>query len=653
MKIKTLIIIFLYSAVISAYGQKSRLYFATESFRQASKNLKPWLYNNHETSLPDGKSLQTGVKTVLSQNIFELKSKLNTLIHSKSDSILIIGLTPDDSLIVTGIWTCNVDILVFGNGKLRFNDANATVYGNIYSWGESAEITATNSILNLPQQYFYHRSIAALGGSKINFNNVTLDFSGLSHSFLAIDSAQVTFKDVLKKGFTTNSVSDKAIYNIENTNLAGEFVIEDSAKLQFKNAKTILLWHVIPEEGKFHFNFPEPGNVEQYHFHSSLPGIEKIDYQIDLEDCTDVMWAIMPNSNSNTKITDSKLRAVGLWFTSTDSINVKGFVNNSEYSQFNAPLNDRTLELENCSVQTWSLYPMKYSNIAVSSCILGEIGAQGSARVQTNSVFVDGSGGYMWGTDSTFTLAFLTPLTTSIRSQGEGIVMYAYSPLSMGAAMSVDNSTLIVLQCQLPDQPIACDKSSVWHINLVSPSMAATNSMVPITGYALIDLAPLSTHPDMDWYRLYYSFSDSDSLIAITPKLFTEKRNDTLGYWNTNGIPAGQYLLHLEVANKTQEPIIIKGVKSISLQAGANGLNENPEALFEIYPNPCNDFLIIKSNFQCATYRIMDSQGRKILSGAINESNQRIELSQLAPGTYSIELTNGKSIQSKKFILVP
>lgn len=638
--------------VISAYGQKSQLYFAAENFRQASKNLKPWLYNNHTPSLPDGKSLQTGVKNVLTQNVFELKSKLRALIHSKSDSILIIGLTPDDSLIVTGTWKCNVDILVFGNGKLRFNNANATVYGNIYAWGESAEITATNSILSLPQQYFYQRSVAALGGSKITFNQVTLDFSGLSHSFLAIDSTQITLKDVIKKGFTTNSVSDKAIYNIENTNLAGEFVIEDSVKLQFKNAKTVLLWHVIPEEGRFHFSFPEPGNIDLYHFYSSLPGIEKIDYQIDLEDCTDVMWAIMPNSNSNTKITDSKLRAVGLWFTSSDSMNVKGFINNSDYTQFDALLNDRTLELENCSVQTWSLYPMKYSNIAVSSCILGEIGAQGSARVQTNSVFIDGSGGYMWGTDSTFTLAFLTPLTTSIRSQGEGIVIYAYSPLSMGAAMGIDNSTLIVLQCQLPDQPIAYDKSSVWHINLVSPSMATTNSMVPIIGYALIDIAPQSTHPDMDWYRLYYSFPDSDSLLAITPRIFTEKRNDTLGYWNTNGISAGQYLLHLEVANKAQEPVVIKGVKSISLQAGANGLNENPEPLFAIYPNPCNNFLIVKSIIESATYHIKDSQGRIFLSGDINGSIQRIDLSKLAPGTYSIELKNGRSIQSKKFILV-
>lgn len=651
-RVKLTVILLLFLIPFLSNGQNPDLQAAINKYNKEASIQKPWLQNLPHIKPAESLPFQSGISKISQEEIIKIKKRLGKKSFSENDSLLIIGIPPLDSLIITGNWKCNVDILVFGEGKLRFKNANATLLGNLYVWGEKAEITADSSYLYIPQLYFYQRSITALGAGKVKFNQVTLDFSGLSHSILATDSSQIDFNHVTKKGFTTNGVSSNAIYKINDTNIAGEFVIEDKCTLNFENANTVLLWHVVPENGIFHFNFPPSGNVNTYHFSPYSPGIGNIDYSIDLKNCSDVMWAVMPSSQSDVNIQNSQLRAIGLWFTTPDSVVVKGLVNNSDYTFYTAPLPDRSLVLQNSSVQTWSLYPMNTSKIAVSSCILGEIGAQGSAEVFTSSIFVDGSGGFMWGTDTTFTMAFSTALTTHIRSQGNGIVIYAYSPLTAGAAIATNNSTLIVLQSSIPDEPVAYDGASLWNLNIKSPSAGNTNSIVPIIGHALIDCALLSTHPEMSWYQMYYSLPESDSLIAITSKIYIEKRNDTLALWNTSGLKAGQYLLHLFVADSSENPIIIEAVKTISLNQGTYGIKSNIISTISIYPNPVVDIATIDVPWEDTLCTIIDAHGKQVFSKEYKEPRFQINLSDLDAGIYFLIASHGAQTTSSRLIIL-
>lgn len=84
------------------------------------RRTQPW--NNTCCLLPDTSQAQMpgGVKQYLEK--FHGSSFLEQYFKKAllSDSLLIIGASPGDSLIVTGDWLCKVDILVFGDGKLRF-----------------------------------------------------------------------------------------------------------------------------------------------------------------------------------------------------------------------------------------------------------------------------------------------------------------------------------------------------------------------------------------------------------------------------------------------------------------------------------------------------------------------------------------------------
>lgn len=633
----------------ACFAQQSTLSAAVQKFNTESHRIQPWNANNTLPPTATQQPLQSGVKQYLEKfRGISFPEQFNSK-AAMADSMLIIGAVPGDSLIVTGDWICKVDILVFGDGILRFKNANATLLGNMYVWGETAEITADSSKLYIPQQYFYQRGIIAAGAGKVKFSHVSLDFSGLSHNMIAADSSTFDFTDVTKVGFTTNSVSGKARYFINGTNLAGEFVIDNNCELDFKNANTVLLWHVVPQTGKFHLNFPPAGAVASYNFNPQLPGISNINYKIKLDNCTDVMWALMPADGSDVEISDSEIRAIGLWFLDPDPVAVNGLVNNSDYTDFTASLNDRSLRLRNSSVRTWSLYTMKQSDISVSGCILGEIGAMGTSQVQTNTVFVDGSGGYMWANDTTFFMAFSTPLTTHLRSERNGIMIYAYSPLNFGSVTALGHSTLIAVQSSLPEEPVAYDQASVWNINLVQPSSGYSNSLIPVIGYALIDRTPTSTNPDMAWYQMYYSTNENDSLIEITPKITTEKRNDTLAMWNTTGLKPGLYQLHIFVASDSEIPVVVEAVRAFSLNPGIFGIDDQHIQEIKVFPNPASETLHIESKVSGTSVSIRNNSGACVWKGNAGKDGN-IDISELSPGLYILQIQGSDHQSYIKFI---
>ena len=85
-------------------------------------------------------------------------------------------------------------------------------------------------------------------------------------------------------------------------------------------------------------------------------------------------------------------------------------------------------------------------------------------------------------------------------------------------------------------------------------------------------------------------------------------------------------------------------IKSVSLGNIFSRLN--------VYPNPVigNSFTIKSALNQGATntYFISDMSGRIIKTGIINSGEQQVNLSQIAPGNYSIKLSNGDNVMWQK-----
>lgn len=71
-----------------------------------------------------------------------------------------------------------------------------------------------------------------------------------------------------------------------------------------------------------------------------------------------------------------------------------------------------------------------------------------------------------------------------------------------------------------------------------------------------------------------------------------------------------------------------------------------------IFPNPTEDVLNIRtSTFENVTYTLYDAQGKLVLQNILSAEQTSIQVSQLAPGSYSLTLTTAtQNLKSFKLI---
>lgn len=83
---------------------------------------------------------------------------------------------------------------------------------------------------------------------------------------------------------------------------------------------------------------------------------------------------------------------------------------------------------------------------------------------------------------------------------------------------------------------------------------------------------------------------------------------------------------------------------------GLENFVPNYEAI--VFPNPTSDVLNIRtSSFQNVTYTMYDAQGKLVMQNMLSAEQTPIQVSQLAPGNYSLMLNNEKQLL-KSFKLV-
>ena len=69
--------------------------------------------------------------------------------------------------------------------------------------------------------------------------------------------------------------------------------------------------------------------------------------------------------------------------------------------------------------------------------------------------------------------------------------------------------------------------------------------------------------------------------------------------------------------------------------------DHSPSYEATIYPNPTSEVLNIKtSTFENVTYTLYDAQGKLVMQDMLSAEQTPIQVSQLAPGSYSLTLNN-------------
>lgn len=496
---------------------------------------------------------------------------------------LFIGDIPHDTLVINGNYTHNGPVFIFNDGVLILHHAILTNVGDVFVFGHGT-LLADSSSLFFPQQYFYQRSLVAVQNSYVRMETCSLSYGGFSHNLLVADSASFELNDIIFNDWTTAGLFGHPTITIHGVNLGGEYILSGNATVTMDHVNTLLLWNHFPDTAVINYSFPPGAGVNNFTFNNSVAGIAGIGYRLNVDSCTNVMWGLMPVNGSDVTVSNSTIRSIGAWFQHGDSVGVSGLVDNSNYTNFTAPLSDRNLHLINSSVQTWSLYVFDSSMINISSSILGEVGCQGSSRAISSQFFLDGSGGYFWDTDTSFIVASSVSVTSHVRSERNGVFVFGYSSLTGGIASAIGNSVMIVVQSALPQDPVAYDGSVAWLANIAQPSTALVDVTIPVSGSAWIDQGPLGSFMDFGSYSLYYQQQGTVMWSPLVIDSASEIRNNTLAMWTTVGLPAGNYLLRLVLKDNLGDSV--EAIKGVTLLPSILPVNENSNGSFKIKLDP-------------------------------------------------------------------
>lgn len=649
---------------VSALLCSSLFVLAQQTFPQAEiNNILQQGFEQHksfEHNLPVNQTNSNHLSPVLNV-IDQLKKNPNhpTRVHNNDPlpqimDTLIVGWTPNDTVIISGVWNHTGPIWVFGTGVLIFRNAIVHDTGDVYVFGNGKWIADSSSFF-FPQNYFYERSFLVLQDASAHFGDCSMNYSGLSHSLVAANNANIDWQNVHQNDWTTCGLYGSPTITINHCNMSGEYVITDTATVNLNHADTIIIWHQLPASALINFTFPNANPVVyNYAFNNTVPGVAGINYSVNADSCQGVMWAIMPTNGSDVTISNSNLRLIGAWFNHGDITTVNSIINNSNYVNFTAPFADRTLQLNNTSVQTWSFYLFDSSQVAIDSCQLGEIGTQQSSIMSANNTIADGSGGYFWATDSSFTSATNSIPYSTCRSERKAMFLLSYSWMPFVAPTAIHNSNLICVQNELVADPVPLDGSVAWLSKIEGPDTASVNATFPITGSEWINQGPLGNPVDFASYSLYYQ----NPIVSPTwyPILINypfEVSNNVLVNWNTNGLTPGIYLIKSVLKNNFNDSVI--GLKVMVLLPNALSINELSIDHSSVSPNPFATETIFTCDQELldGSLTIYNSIGETVrVMNNLSGKEMKIERADLPEGIYFIEVSDKGNLIAKKKIVV-
>lgn len=647
---KTLILV-----AISTFAYSQNSYFPQEKINKAVSIV-------HSDKLP--KTLSKTDNSIKSESgIFKALEFFNNFntdfkkicdkkFYKKSNDTLVIGEVPGDTVIIKGKWNHTGPIYVLNDGVLIFKNAEVHDTGDIYVFG-NGKMFADSTVFNFPQKYFYERGLLIIQNAKAIITNCSFYYSGMSHTLYLANNADLQMKNVKFKDWTTCGMFGSPKLVINGCNLSGEYILSDKCSATFLNADTLILWHQIPDKAEIDFAFPNGDFVKNYKFNNNISGINGIDYFVEADSCSTVMWALMPVNGSKVKISNSKIRLIGNWFMRGDSAYLKGIFNNSHYTDYTVPLNDRLLRLVNSDVQTWSMYVFDNSKIMIDSCVLGEVGSQSKSVILAKNYVCDGSGGYFWATDTSVIFANNVIVYTTVRSERNALVLLANSWLPFSAPSAIQNSILISSQNRLASPPVAFDRSVVWSLYIDFADSVTNKNSYNINGSAWIKQGPGGNALKFDSYSLSYRSENENKWNSIVPKNKNQIDDTVLGIWNVGNLPEGFYILKLTVKDNFSDTV--DAFKVVFVEQSTIGLYKyvkKPNVI--VFPNPADDFITLKFNNFSSDFNVTlyNSFGKILrIYEDINSDNFKIQRENIPSGVYFLKVSDSQN-QSSIFRIV-
>lgn len=476
---------------------------------------------------------------------------------------IIIGDQAAETLYVAGYFYNNGNIIIINDGVLIIKNADFNLDGNILI-NNSGRALIDSSSVNFLQHYIYQYGIVVTDSGYFSMTNSNSRFNGYPINLNLQKYGQLDMDNVVHNDWITAVIFENANVMLNNVGICGEWLFDHNAYAEFHNTNTLLTWYFLGDSSYLDFTFPAGDTVYGFYFDSTLSNVSGIDYHVEIDSATDCMWAVIPLRGSDATIRNSELRVTGLMFEGVDSFDVSGLVNGLHYNDYVVPIVDRNYHLVNTSVQTWNLYPFDTTYVHLTNSIFGELCGYASSYTIIENAFCDGSGGHIEASGDALVFVAASSIMTDVISKEHGIIFLGYCSMPLGRIWITGASFGVLVNTQFPEDPIVRDTSIVFVGAITAPSEASVDDTVGIIGSAWIDAGPYQPL-DFDYYQLFYRLATDSTWIPVADARYTEVRRDTLDYWNTVGLSAGDYDLRLLLKDTAGDSIeVLKRVRLLT-----------------------------------------------------------------------------------------
>lgn len=90
---------------------------------------------------------------------------------------------------------------------------------------------------------------------------------------------------------------------------------------------------------------------------------------------------------------------------------------------------------------------------------------------------------------------------------------------------------------------------------------------------------------------------------------------------------------------------------AIRMNMGVLGVNEETTSNLSVYPNPSSDVVTIESNMTQGSIQIVDLTGKVVANQTVNGATTAFNTAALTNGMYTVILSNGTTVETRKFIV--
>ena len=195
-------------------------------------------------------------------------------------------------------------------------------------------------------------------------------------------------------------------------------------------------------------------------------------------------------------------------------------------------------------------------------------------------------------------------------------------------AATLNNELKSVISLTPWIQPALIDSNYLNHTVPLLIISGQNDTTAPVNEHANVhyQYTPTSTP------KALYEIQDGDHFVGNYPESANNYVGKIVLAWLNNFLIGDECYYPLLLENPEFASQYIHNLESLSLM-------EDDISNFSFYPNPVNDYLIIKSDYlDPVKYSIINNFGQKIISGKISNSTYKIDLAMLETGFYYMKI---------------